>query len=181
MLKIEIPEMELFDEKNNEFITIRKQVLCLEHSLLSVSKWESKWHKPFLKQDSKTIEESLDYIRCMTTNMRDVDARVFGLLSRSNIEEINKYIDDKHTATWFSNNPQAGSTKEIVTSEIIYYWMVSLEIPFECEKWHLNRLLTLIRVCNEKNAPSRKMSRKEQMAQQRAINNARRQRLKTRG
>lgn len=181
MLKLEIPEMEVYDEKNEEFLSIKKQILCLEHSLLSISKWESKWHKPFLNKDPKTVEESIDYIRCMTINFRDVDNRVYGLLTRSAIEEVNRYIDDTQTATWFSHDPSYPQSREIVTSEIVYYWMVSLGIPFKCEKWHFNRLITLIRVCNEKNAPSRKMPRKEQLSQQRALNNARRQRLKSRG
>lgn len=181
MLKLEVPGGEWYNEKTEQFETTKSQILLLEHSLLSISKWESKWHKPFLSTSEKTFNESMDYVRCMTIN-KDVDPLIYETLTSDLYAKINSYIDDKMTATWFSKPPGNGrASREIITAEIIYYWMVTLGIPFECEKWHLNRLLTLIQVCNEKNAPAQKMGRKEQMAQQRALNAARRSRMRSRG
>ena len=182
MLQITIPATnELFDEENNEFITIKEQQLQLEHSLVSISKWESKWHKPFLGNKTKTDEETLDYIRCMTLT-KNVDPNVYITLSSDTIEQITKYIYDSMTAAWFSeDNNKKSSSYEVITSEIIYYWMITLNIPVEFQKWHLNRLLTLVRVCNEKNAPPKKMSRQEIMSRNKAINEARKRAGNTRG
>ena len=171
MLKITIPSAEYFDERTNRFFTIHGQDLQLEHSLVSISKWESKWKKPFLGKDPKTREETIDYVRCMNRT-QNVDPEVFKGLTEQNIRDVNAYIDDPMTATTF-NNSRRKSSRQIVTSEIIYYWMISLEIPMECQKWHLNRLLTLIRVCDEKNQPGKKMSRRDVMNQNRALNRAR--------
>lgn len=179
MLKIKIPSSEIFDESTNRFITINGQEIQLEHSLVSVSKWESKWKKPFLGDKPKTREETIDYIRCMTIT-QNVDPSVYYGVTDQNIREINAYIDDPMTATTFKNKMRKAS-RQIVTSEIIYYWMIALEIPLECQKWHLNRLLTLIRVCDEKNQPSKKKSRKEIMAENRALNQMRKARSGTHG
>lgn len=179
MLKIIIPGSELFDENTNEFIYLREQSLLLEHSLVSISKWESKWCKPFLSGKDKTPEEIIDYVRCMTIN-EDVDLEVYNRLSERNFNDINSYIDSPMTATTFRNEKSTGA-REIITSELIYYWMVSFNIPFECETWHLNRLLTLIRVCNVKNNPPKKMSKRELMARNRELNNARKNTLNTHG
>lgn len=179
MLRITIPPAEYFDEETNRFITVKGQDLQMEHSLVSVSKWESKWKKPFLGKDPKTREETIDYIRCMTITQH-VDPSVYLGLTDKNIMEVNAYIDDPMTATTFKNTNRKTS-RQIVTSEIIYYWMISLEIPMECQKWHLNRLLTLIRVCDEKNQPGKKMSRRDVLAQNRALNQARRAKSGTRG
>lgn len=176
MLKIIIPAEELWDEKNECFITSKGQVLQLEHSLVSVSKWESKWCKPFLgKDDNRTAEQMLDYIKCMTIT-QNVDDSIYQKLTQQNINEINEYIDAPMTATWFSEDKSSkkGGRGEVITNELIYYWMISLQIPFECQRWHLNRLLTLIRVCNIKNAPPKKMSRKDIMNRNAALNAARR-------
>ena len=183
MLKITIPGTELYDEKNNEFIQTKDQVLCLEHSLVSISKWESKWCIPFLDNSKpKTVEQTMDYVRCMTLT-QNVDENVYKGLTNKHIKEINDYIDAPMTATWFSNNENRGrrGTGEKVTSELIYYWMIALNIPFECQKWHLNRLLTLIRVCNIKNQPPKKMSNKEIYARNNALNQARRKALRSKG
>ena len=180
MLKISIGETEIFDEFSGRFIYVKPTVLKLEHSLISVSKWESRHHKPFLGQEEKTFEEELDYVRCMLLN-DNVDESVIRSLSVSDFEAIRAYIEDGMTATTFRSNGHGRNSREIVTSEIIYYWMTALQIPFECEKWHLNRLLTLIRVCELKNTPSKKMKRKDQMAQQRSLNAARRARSGSRG
>ena len=183
MLVITIPSQELFNEKNNEFYRSKEQTLTLEHSLVSLSKWESKWHKPFLSKDQKTAEEVKDYIRCMTLT-QNVDPSIYNLLTVDNINEIEKYIDDPMTATWFNDHSPNGNkptNREVVTAEIIYYWMISFNIPIECQKWHLNRLLTLVRVCNIKNSTDKKMSKADTLKQNRALNAARRKALGTRG
>ena len=180
MLEITIPETEQWDELKQEFVYTKAQTLQLEHSLISLSRWESKWCKPFLSKEDKTFEETIDYIRCMTLN-RYVPDEVYGCLTRSNIKQINEYISAPMTATWFSKDTTERSSREQITSELIYYWMIALNIPFECQKWHLNRLLTLIRVCNLKNQPSKKMSRREIMSRNAALNAARRKQLGTNG
>ena len=180
MLTITIPEVEMFNEKTREFFTLKEQTLQLEHSLVSLSKWESKWCKPFLTKDDKTLEETIDYIKCMTIT-QNVRPDVYGRLTRSNIEDINNYIDAPMTATTFYGDTQQGRAKETITSELIYYWMISLNIPMECQKWHLNRLLTLIRVCNVKNNPPKKMSKGDIMRRNAALNAARRKQLNSKG
>lgn len=179
MLLLKIPATELFNDKTQEFIQISEKTLQLEHSLVSLSKWESKWNKPFLSKEQKTVAETIDYIKCMTIT-QNVDPMIYNSLSEKNIEEINKYIDLPMTATTFSDKGGPPS-REIVTSELIYYWMIALNIPMECQKWHLNRLLTLIRVCNVKNAPPKKMSRRELMGRNAALNAARRKKLGSTG
>ena len=179
MLTIVIPETEEFDPSTGTFFVYKKETLLLEHSLVSLSKWESKWKKPFLSEDDKTPEETLDYIRCMTVNT--VDPSVYRRIPVSAIKKINEYISDPMTATTFSEDPNQRRNREIITAEIIYYWMVALEIPFECQKWHLNRLITLIRVCNIKNAPSKNMSKGEIYRQNTALNAARRKMHGTKG
>lgn len=179
MLTIKIPDQEFFNEETQEFFTMKGQTLQLEHSLVSLSKWESKWNKPFLSKEDKTVEETMDYIKCMTIT-QNPKPHIYNLLTDKNILEIKNYIDAPMTATTFSNVNQ-GHSREIVTSELIYYWMISLNIPMKCEKWHLNRLLTLIRVCNIKNGPAKKMSKKEIMSRNAALNAARRKKLNTKG
>ena len=153
MLRITIPAAELWDESRQEFVSTKEQTLQLEHSLVSLSKWESKWCKPFLSKNDKTAEETLDYVKCMTITP-NVDSNVYNFLKGS---------------------------REIVTAELIYYWMIALNIPFECQKWHLNRLLSLVRVCNIKNAPPKKYSRRELASRNAALNAARRKQLNTTG
>ena len=181
MLTITIPAVELFDDEKQEFIKVTKeQTLQLEHSLVSLSKWESKWCKAFLSNEEKTTEQVIDYVKCMTIT-QNVNPDVYNFLTKSNIEEINNYIAAPMTATTFYNDSQKGRGREVVTSELIYYWMISLNVPMECQKWHLNRLLTLIRVCNVKNAPPKKMSRREIMSRNAALNAARKKQLNTKG
>lgn len=180
MLRIIIPESELFNEQTGEFISVKKQTLQLEHSLVSLSKWESKWHKPFLGKEDKTFDETIDYIRCMTLS-QNVDPNAYMFLTQENIKEINDYIGDPMTATTFSNDQSGRNNREIITSELVYYWMVALNIPFECQKWHLNRLLTLIRVCNIKNQPPKKRSQGQIMSRNAALNAARRKQLNSKG
>ena len=181
MLQITIPSRELWDESTNEFVITKEQTLQLEHSLISISKWESKWQKAFLTKQEKTHEETIDYIKCMTLN-QNVDPNVYNYLTNDNIRQINAYIDSPMTATYFSEEKGGrGGRGEQITSELIYYWMIALQIPFECQKWHLNRLLTLVRVCNIKNQPPKKRSRREIMSRNAALNAARRKQLNTKG
>lgn len=181
MLEITIPSTEYYDDRNSCFMETREQKLRLEHSLVSLSKWESKWHKPFLsmKEDRRTYEETIDYVRCMTIT-QNVNPDIYYALTQDNLKEIEDYIADPMSATWFSNKNQRPS-REVITAEVIYYWMIELEIPFECEKWHLNKLMTLIRVCNEKNSGGKKMSKKDIYKQNRALNSARKKRYNTHG
>ena len=185
MLQIIIPAKasEQWDEKTEEFVyttSSEEQVLELEHSLISLSKWESKWCKPFLSSD-KNDEEIMDYIKCMTLTP-NVDPDVYNRLTQENIEQINTYIYAPMTATTFSDEKKNNKTnKECVTSELIYYWMIALNIPMECQEWHINRLMTLIRVCEIKNTPPKKLSKREIMSRNAALNAARRKQLNTKG
>ena len=179
MLKITIPEIEGFNESTNEFIRIPETHLQLEHSLVSVSKWESKWCKPFLSSNAKTSEEIIDYIRCMTLT-QNVDPKVYMFIPAKEINEIQDYIQAPMTATTFSNESNKPS-RSIITNEVIYYWMITLGIPFECQKWHLNRLLTLIKVCSIYNGGGKKMSNKDILTRNKALNEARKAKYKTRG
>ena len=180
MLQIVVPGTELYDESTETFIQTKETQLKLEHSLLSISKWESKWCKPFLSNDKKNLHtsaEMLDYIRCMTLNT--VPKNVYTALTPNNKRTIQQYMNHPMTATTISNREKRTS-KEIVTSELIYYWMITYQIPFECEKWHINRLLMLINVCGARNNP-KKMNKREVMMQNHALNQARRKALHTKG
>ena len=180
MLQITIPAVEQWDESKQEFVCSKAQTLQLEHSLVSLSKWESKWHKAFLTKDEKTFEETLNYIKCMTLT-QNVDSETYNFLTNENFKLINQYIEDPMTATRFSEEKNSSLNKEQITAELIYYWMIALNIPLECQKWHLNRLLTLIKVCNIKNQPPKKRSRNEIASRNVALNEARRQQLNTKG
>ena len=181
-----IPDMEFFDEKTEEFITvpgkpaIKETVLKLEHSLVSLSKWESKWCKPFLSKNALTEEETLDYIRCMTLT-QNVPPEIYTRLTEDIVKQISEYINAPMTATWFSKEVEKKGKSETVTSELIYYWMIALQIPMECQKWHLNRLITLVKICNVKNEPPKKMSKRSIMSQNAALNAARRKQWNSKG
>jgi len=179
MLKIIIPPKELYDESNNQFLMTQERILQLEHSLVSLSKWESKWCKPFLTSQKKTEEETIDYIRCMTIT-QNVPDEAYQFLTRKNVKEVEAYIESPMTATTFSDEKHV-INRNIITAEIIYYWMITLQIPSEYQKWHLNKLLTLINVCNIKNQPKKKMSKKAIFARNKALNEARRQQLNSTG
>lgn len=179
MLTINIPAIELYDETKNVFIMAKPQTLQLEHSLVSLSKWESKWLKPFLSKVNKTTEEALDYVKCMTLT-QNVDPDVYRIIPDNIMDLVTEYIDAPMTATTFPKG-KGGPSREVITSEIIYYWMVSFNIPFECQKWHLNRLLTFINVCNVKQQPAKKMGRKDLNARNRNLNASRRSALNTTG
>ena len=179
MLQITIPTMnDLWDERNQQFLSIKETTIQLEHSLLSISKWESKWNKSFINTKDKTEDELIDYIKCMTIT-KNVDPNIYVCLTAENIQEIVNYIHAPMTATTIRDTGK--SNHEIVTSELIYYWMISLNIPVKFEKWHLNRLITLIRVCSIKNQPAKKMSRGEIMQRNAALNAARKKRWNTKG
>ena len=180
MLEIKVSGGEFFDEESNTFIEVKPATLRLEHSLVSVSKWESIWKKPFLKDsEGLTEEQAKSYIKCMTLN-QNVNPLVYDIMSVENYSDVNNYINEDRTATWF-NDTNASKSREIVTSELIYYWMVAHQIPWEAQKWHLSRLLTLIRICNLKNAPEKKMSKREILSRNKALNAARRAKLKSKG
>lgn len=181
MLKITIPGEEQWDEVNEVFIKGSKDcTLSLEHSLVSISKWESKWHKPYMSDKPKTMEEDIDYIRCMTLT-QNVDPEVYKRLTRDNMKEVNDYINDKMTATWFAEKEGGSSSRKIITSEVVYCMMVQLNIPFECQKWHFNRLMTLIRVVGEENTPKKKMGKRDTLNRNRSLNQARRAKSGSKG
>ena len=188
MLQITIPatkETELWDERVEKFVRVpgtKEQTLQLEHSLVSLSKWESKWNKAFLTKREKTYEETVDYIKCMTIT-QNVDPEVYYHVTQDNIRAVNEYIAAPMTATCLpEDKSKKGINHETTTAELIYYWMIALQIPFDpCQKWHLNRLLTLIQVCNIKNSPPKKRSRRDIMSQNAALNAARKKQLNTRG
>ena len=181
MLTINVPiSPEGWDEVKQEFVEPEYKTLQLEHSLVSLSKWESKWHKPFYSKKEKTEEEMLDYIKCMTLT-KNVDSDVYNHLTIGNVKDVKDYINDPMTATTFSRDEKGQSNSETITSELIYYWMIASNIPFECQKWHLNRLITLIRVCSIKNAPPKKRSKRDIMSRNAALNAARRKQMNTKG
>jgi len=179
MLQITIPASELWNEKAEEFVQNREQILQLEHSLVSLSKWESKWCKPFLSKAPKTYEETIDYVRCMTIS-QNINFDIYSGITNDVVEQVTQYINAPMTATTFSNEKKV-INNDVITAEIIYYWMVTLNIPFECQKWHLNRLLTLINVCNIKNQPKKKASKRDTYSRNAALNAARREKLNTAG
>lgn len=180
MLKIDIPEREFYDEKTERFGKIKATRLYLEHSLISISKWEAKWHISFF-DSQKTTEQALDYIRCMILNREiEDDTMLVNALTQKDIERINEYINDPMTATVITGTGRTGRGQK-VTSELVYCWMIQFNIPSDYEKWHINRLIMLIRVCSEENKPKKKMSKREIMAQNKALNAARKARLNTRG
>ncbi|QED11522.1 hypothetical protein PP914_gp032 [Arthrobacter phage Qui] len=182
MLTLIIPPNEAYDERANEFIKSPEVELELEHSLVSLSKWEAIWEKPFLGTEAKSAEETMSYVHCMTLTP-DIPPEITQRLTNDHLTQINKYIDAKMSATWFNERATQGRPKsrEIITSELIYYWMIAHTIPFECQYWHLNRLFTLIKVCNAKNAPEKKMSKNEMLAQRNKLNAQRKAELKTSG
>lgn len=175
MLELVVEEKEFYDDSTGKFIILPRTELLLEHSLYSISKWESIHKKPFLSKTEHTNDEIMDYIRCMTINKK-VDPIVYTCLGGKEMETIMNYMQDEMTATTIKQK-ESKMNREIITAEIVYYWMVSLGIPFECDKWHFNKLMTLISVCSIKNAPSKKMSQREALMQQNQLNDLRRAKL----
>ena len=180
MLTITVPAKELYDAEKGEFVYTKEQTMNLEHSLVSISKWEAKWCKPFLdNKKQKTNDEMLDYVRCMTVTP-NVNPYVYYALTEENLKQITEYIDAPMTATWFSDKEKRTNQK-VMTSEIIYYMMIAFNIPAEYSKWHLNRLMTLIKICALENSPKKKMGKKELMSKNAALNKARRKALGSNG
>lgn len=171
MLTVHIPRVEFYDEALGEFTETEPVTLDLEHSLVSVSKWESRYHKPFLTQENRSTAETLAYIRDMTLTP-GVDPKVYLALPEQVLREIGEYISSPMTATTITE-VGVKPTRQVITSELIYYWMVALTIPFECENWHINRLLMLIRVCNAKNSTKDKVNRADLLARNRRLNEER--------
>lgn len=180
MLVITIPGGESFNDETNEFITTQEIRLELEHSLVSLSKWESTWEKAFLGPEPKTTAETLGYVVAMTLN-QDVPLEAYSRLTNENLNQVNAYIAAKMTATSIKEDPRRKPSREVVTSEVLYSLMIALNIPFECEEWHLNRLLTLLRVCEQKNTPPKKMTPGEIAAQNRELNAQRKRAHQTTG
>lgn len=187
MLTITIPGGEFYDEENERFFETKGKTIVIEHSLVSISKWESKWKKPFIETlnnwskmpESINLDEILDYIRCMTLT-QNVDPVVYRTIPAQTINDIFEYMNDPMTATWFRNE-ERNKKGEVVTSELVYYWMTALNIPFECKKWHFNRLMVLIRIASEKNQPPKKMNKNNILKQNRSLNAQRRARMRSRG
>lgn len=179
MLEITVAPREYYDEAHNQFITVPSEKLVLEHSLISLSKWESKWHKVFLSDEKRTNEMQIDYIRCMTVN-KGVNPMAYYGLTNKQLAEIEAYIEDPMTATWFADEKRPGK-KKVITNEVIYSWMVDLGIPVEFERWHLNRLITLIRVLNKSHEPKKKMSKKDTFARYAELNAKHRKQTGSRG
>lgn len=185
MLTIRIPEYQeadIWNDKIKKFVKIeafKGCTLMLEHSLISISKWEMKWHVPFISKENRTEEQTLHYIKCMTLNT--VPSNTYDHLTVKDINDISDYINDPMTASLVKDIPSKKGKSETVTNELIYYWMISLQIPFECEKWHLNHLLQLITVCNVKNAPPKKMGKRETMDMYRKLNEERKAKYHTTG
>jgi hypothetical protein len=181
VLTIVIPAEDYYDDELEEFIVNEEVVLELEHSLASLSKWESTFEKPFLTREAKPPEEVFAYFEAMVLTPK-FPRGIFARAPEEVIRQIGDYIDAKRSATWFNDSQMAtGGSSETITSELVYYWMVSHKIPFVCESWHLNRLLTLIRVCNVKNGKQTKMTPSERLTQQRALNEQRRREFGTSG
>lgn len=180
MLDLTIPATELFNEATQEFVTTKEYRLRLEHSLVSLSKWESKWQTPFLTKTDKTREQTLDYIRCMTIT-QNVDPVIYSYIGQAELDKISDYIDLPMTATTFAKTEEKRTSKEVITAEIIYYWMIAFNIPFECQTWHLGRLLTLVNVCSIKNQPKGKTNYKAALKRQRELNQSRKSVLNTTG
>lgn len=180
MLELTIPEIELYDDANNRFINTQSYKLQLEHSLVSLSKWESRWKIPFLTKGDKTREQTIDYIRCMTIS-QNIPVDAYKNIDQPFINKVLEYINDPMTATTFSEEKGKATNNQVITAELIYYWMIAFNVPVEFQKWHLNRLLTLINVCNVKNQPAKKVSAKDRAAQNRALNESRKAKLNTKG
>lgn len=179
-IKIRIPQQELFNEETNEFFTVKETNLTLEHSLVSISKWESKWHIPYLSNNEKTPEQVIDYLRCMTIT-QNVNPEIYNYIPMDEVIRIKEYIEDPMTATTITKQEGKGRSRKVLTSELIYFYMFSYNIPIDMEKWHLNRLLMLIDVFNEENKPKKKMSKQQVMSRNASLNAARRAQLNSLG
>ena len=180
MLELRVPGQEFWDDEKEEFTYGKDVILQLEHSLISISKWEAKHHKAFLTKRINSQDEMNDYIRCMVIN-RNVDPTVFSRLTVENLQDINEYIENPMSATYLGNDRETGGPKDTITSELIYYWMITYNIPAEYQKWHINRLMALINVCSRKSSPGKKMPNRTILQKNAALNAKRRAMLGTKG
>lgn len=186
MYELKVKGGELYNNLTKEFIYVKPHTLIIEHSLISLHAWEAIWHIPFLGDQKLNYEQIVSYIKCMTLN-HDVDPNIYLFITDENIKEVNAYIDNPMTATWFGDGLGTSKKKKkragrIVTAELLYYYMLSLNIPFECRKWHLNQLITLIKVCNEENeTPNKKVSKRDFIKRRDEINEMRKKQLHTTG
>lgn len=180
MLTVIIPENEFYDSNQNKFIIVPSSTVVLEHSLISLAKWEAKWHIPFLGKQKRTLEQESDYIRCMLVTPIKDENNFITYLSPENVQQIKQYIEAPMTATTFGKIQTRTLSKEIITAEIIYYRMFDHNIPIDCQKWHLNRLLTLLRVCDMKASPT-KTNKRDNAMRQAELNAMRRAKYNTRG
>lgn len=179
MLTLKIESFEGWDEEKEEFIYIEGQTIHMRHCLASISKWESKWHIPFLSRKEKTEEQALDYIRCMVEE--EVSDTVINIIQTRYGREIESYMNNPSTATVVHHDKQEIGSNSPKTSEVIYSWMFQLNIPMECQYWHINKLITQIDYMNEQQKPPKKISKKDAMARQARINAERRAKLKSKG
>ena len=179
MLEITVPANEIYLPGENRFVAVPSCTLTLEHSLISIAKWESKWHIPYLNAKKRSRAQEFDYIRCMAVGPVK-NEYVFLVLTPENIAQIRAYMEESMTATTFSKG-QRSISREVVTAETLYCRMFANNIPMECQKWHLNRLLTLIRVCDAKNGPKSKMTKRQTAAHYAEQNALRRAKYNSRG
>ena len=179
MLRIVIDGEEEWDSENEEFVYPNRVVIKLEHSLVSLSKWESRFEKPFLSEDSKTTEELAGYVECMILDT-DEPEKFVSMLTQEHVDRIQTYIDSKQTATWFNEKPSAPN-RQVITNEVIYYWLFSAGLDISCQHWHLNRLFTQLRVHSAHNEKANNGGKKKRLtsddARNRAAENERRRKL----
>lgn len=185
MLTIYLSDLELFDESTNTFSVIKGQVITLEHSLVSISKWEMLWKEPFIGKDDLTSAQIIDYIRCMTIT-QNVNPLLYTGITQTTVDKVKQYMDDPMTATWFRDDKTKTRSTRKITSELVYYWMIESGIPMECQKWHFNRLMTLIQVCNEERKAAdsnnrKKMNPRDLARSRSALNAQRKAQLHSRG
>ena len=180
MLRITVPAKEMWDEEKEEFVYGDEVTLEFEHSLVSLSKWESKHHKAFLTKKEKTAEEHLDYIKCMTLT-EDVPDEVYARLTQENVDQIVAYIEDPMSATYYFDDKKQTGSRDVMTAEYIYYCMFANNIPLDFENRHLNKLIAIIKMCGLKNSPPKKMSKTDIANRHRQINAANRAKYHTKG
>lgn len=180
ILQIDRPR-EIYNDVTEEFVTVRPCTIKMEHSLLAIARWEEHYHIPYLTKEQKTGEQIVYYLQSMVLNPEEADFNAFYALTKEEMERIQTYISDVHTATTVTHRGKKGNSGEQITSELIYYWMSASQIPYECETWNINRLLKLIEVASVKNGPQDKMSKRAVLEQQHALNQARRAKLGSKG
>jgi hypothetical protein len=171
----------LWDEETETFVEHIVSSIDFEHSLASMSKWESKWEQAFLGRTEKTAEQVYDYLSMMCLTPGVTREQILGL-SQENFTQINEYIESQQTATKFAEQPNRRGSGEQITSDLVYYWMVAFRIPWEAQYWHLNKLLALVRICNAKQSgKTQKVPRHDTAQRNRDLNAERRKKYGTSG